>query len=159
ISLGDHVGAEDGAGAALVLDDDGLAQALARLLGDNARHAIGPAARRVRHHELYRLAWVIGRAGSPPPHPPPDRPHTPTAHAPAVHGFGPAAHGTGCATEGRCCAGPDPRPARQAPSASGPSWAPRQSSRARKIGPSGWPSVTSEGKHTRRVRPAAWTRR
>ena len=54
--LGDDRGADHGALAGLVVDDDGLAELLAEILGDHARHDVGGAAGRIGHDELDGLA-------------------------------------------------------------------------------------------------------
>ena len=49
--LRDVFGANDAAGARLVLDDHGLADLLGEHLGDGARAVVGYAARRERHDD------------------------------------------------------------------------------------------------------------
>ena len=59
LRLGDEIGADDRARAALVLDHDRLAGILRDLLGHDARHRIRPAARRVGDDELDRFGGIV----------------------------------------------------------------------------------------------------
>jgi hypothetical protein len=52
--LGDDVGADDGVGARLVFEDDGLAERVGDFLADQAGHQVGVAARRVGHDHADR---------------------------------------------------------------------------------------------------------
>ena len=61
--LGDHIGADDGVGARLVLEHDGLAERIGNLLADEAGHQIGVAARRVRHDHSDRPVRPVLRQG------------------------------------------------------------------------------------------------
>ena len=59
----DRLGAEIAAGAALVLDDEGLAEPLGQPLPDQAAGDVGGAARRERHHDAHRPGRIVERHG------------------------------------------------------------------------------------------------
>ncbi len=64
---GDGGGADRAARSRLVLDDEGLAELLAELLGDHARHHVGRAAGGQRHDDVHRPvgpALRVGAAGN-----------------------------------------------------------------------------------------------
>ena len=65
LGLGDHAGAERGAGAAAVFDHEGLAELPADLFEHGAGGDVGSAAGRERHHDLDRLLGgpVLRRGG------------------------------------------------------------------------------------------------
>src|SRR5438094_8355749 len=58
LRLAHLLGAEHAARPGLVDDDDGVAQRPAQLLGDEPADEIGTSARRERHDERNRLAWI-----------------------------------------------------------------------------------------------------
>ena len=63
---GDDVAADHAARAGLVLDDDGGAQHLAQLVGDDARGDVDVPARRIGRHDLDRLVESLGQGRSRP---------------------------------------------------------------------------------------------
>ena len=58
--MGDVFHADIAAGAAAIVDDEGLAGRLLERRGDDARDDIGRSARRVGDHELDRPVGIIG---------------------------------------------------------------------------------------------------
>ncbi len=61
IGLGDDFGADIAAGAGVVLDDHRLPPFARQPIGDDARHDVGGAAGRKRHHDLDRVRRIILR--------------------------------------------------------------------------------------------------
>ena len=64
LGLGHDLGAEDRARAALVVDQDRLADVLAHLLRHDARDRVGAAARCIGHDQADRLGGVVGGEGA-----------------------------------------------------------------------------------------------
>ena len=88
--LGDLARRDGAAGAAAVLDHDGLAEARAHPLGDDARDHVVAAAGRVGHDQRDRVGRIIRRAGCRrcPPEMPPRRPPRATS-SPLIRALAP----------------------------------------------------------------------
>src|SRR6185312_7183944 len=61
--IGDRGGAKRGAGAALVLDDERLPEALLQSVRQKARQRVGATARSERHHDFHRARRIVLRGG------------------------------------------------------------------------------------------------